>query len=58
VVAPKTQADYLKAFDVYQRLWDRLDADTASKVKVQNFERIFDAARQKVRAWEAKELRK
>ena len=58
IVAPKTQADYLKAFDVYQRLWERLDADTASKVKSKNFERIFDTARAKVRAWEAAQLRK
>jgi len=56
-VAPKTQADYLKAFNAYQRLWERLDAETASKVKSQNFERIFDAARRKVRAWEAGQLR-
>ena len=58
VVAPKTQADYLKAFNAYQRLWERLDADTASKVKSRNFERIFDAAREKVRAWEARQIRK
>ena len=52
-VAPKTQADYLKAYDAYQKLWDRLDAGTAVKVKSANFERIFDTARKKVRAWEA-----
>lgn len=57
-VAPKSQDDYLKAFDVYQKLWVRLDADTAAKVKAGNFERIFDAARAKVRAWEAAQLRK
>lgn len=57
-VAPKSQADYLKAFDVYQKLWERLDAETASKVKAKNFERIFDAARVKVRAWEAAQIRK
>jgi hypothetical protein len=57
-VAPKSQADYLKAFDVYQKLWDRLDADTAAKVKSRNFERIFDAARIKVRAWEAAQVRR
>jgi Amidohydrolase len=57
-VAPKTQAEYLKAFDVYQKLWDRLDAETANKVKSQNFVRIFDAARKKVRAWEAAQIRK
>lgn len=55
-VAPNTQADYLKAFDAYQRLWERLDADAANKVKSKNFERIFDAARVKVRAWEAAQL--
>jgi len=56
-VAPKTQADYLKAFNAYQRLWERLDAQTANKVQSQNFERIFDAARKKVRAWEASQIR-
>jgi hypothetical protein len=39
-------------------LWDRLDVATARKVKAQNFERIFDAARVKVRAWEAAQIRK
>ena len=53
-----TQADYLKAFDAYHRLWERLDAETASKVKSRNSERIFDAARAKVRAWEEAQLRK
>jgi hypothetical protein len=57
-VAPKTQADYLKVFDAYQRLWECLDAQTASKVKAKNFERIFDAARTKVRTWEAGQIRK
>jgi hypothetical protein len=57
-VAPKTQADYLKAFDAYRRLWERLDAETASKVKSKNFERLFDAARIKVRAWESAQVRK
>jgi len=57
-VAPKSQADYLKAFDAYQKLWERLDAETAGKVKAKNFERIFDAARVKVRAWEAAQIQK
>jgi predicted TIM-barrel fold metal-dependent hydrolase len=55
-VAPRTQADYLKAYDAYAKLWARLDADTASKVKSKNFARIFDAARVKVRAWEARQV--
>ncbi|PWT72958.1 MAG: amidohydrolase [Proteobacteria bacterium] len=57
-VAPKTQADYLKAFGAYQRLWERLDLATSSKVRSENFERIFNAAREKVRAWEATQARK
>lgn len=52
-VAAKTQADYLKAYHAYQKLWDRLDAGTAAKVKSANFERIFDTARKKVQVWEA-----
>jgi hypothetical protein len=57
-VAPKSQADYLKAYDAYQKLWERLDVSTANRVKVENYERIFDAARAKVRAWEAKQVQK
>jgi predicted TIM-barrel fold metal-dependent hydrolase len=55
-VAPKSQAEYLKAFDVDERLWARLDPATATKIKSKNFERIFDAARLKVRAWEASNI--
>src|SRR3954452_17913764 len=54
-VAPKSQVEYLKAYDAYGKLWDRLDAQTARKVKVQNYERLFDAARLRVRAWEQKQ---
>jgi len=56
-VAPRTQADYLKAFDVYRALWERLAPETAAKVKKGNYERIFDAARARVRAWEARQVR-
>ena len=57
-VAPKSRADYLKAFDAYQKLWERLDAETASNVKAKNFERIFDAARVKVREWQSAQIGK
>ncbi len=56
-VAPKTQADYLKPYDAYAKLWARLDAQTADKIKAKNYARIFDAARVKVRAWEAAQVR-
>jgi hypothetical protein len=56
--APKLQAGYLKAFKAYQKPWERLDAEAATNVKAKNFERIFDAARKKVWAWEAGQIRK
>jgi len=54
-VAPKSQVEYLKAYEAYRKLWERLDAQTARKVKLQNYERLFDAARLRVRAWEQKQ---
>lgn len=54
-VSPRTQEAYLASYRAYQPLLDRLDPVTAAKIKSRNYERIFDAARQKVRAWEKKE---
>ena len=54
-VAPRTQAELLRTYVGYQPLWDRLDADTAARVKSGNFARLFDAARAKVRAWESRQ---
>ena len=51
--APMDQATYLKVFRQYEPLWKALDADTSRKVRLQNYERIFDEARSKVRAWES-----
>jgi len=52
-VAPADQASYLKIVDVYQPLFARLTPDTKQKVLKGNYERVFDEARRKVRAWEA-----
>ncbi len=52
-VGPKTQADYLRVLAMYNPLWDKLPPDVADKVRKKNYERIFDNARTKVRAWEA-----
>jgi hypothetical protein len=51
-VAPKDQASYLKVFYQYEPLWKMLDAEASANVRLKNYERIFDAARVKVRAWE------
>lgn len=52
-VAPSSQETYLKVYYQYDPLWKLLDPVTSQKVRKGNYERIFDAARQRVRAWEA-----
>jgi Amidohydrolase len=50
--APEDQSKYLKVFYQYDRLWKALDAETSRKVRLRNYERLFDEARRKVRIWE------
>jgi predicted TIM-barrel fold metal-dependent hydrolase len=54
--AAPTQADYLKTYGVYDPLWNILDRETSRKVRLANFERIFDNSRRRVRAWESVHL--
>jgi predicted TIM-barrel fold metal-dependent hydrolase len=51
-VAPKDQASYLKVYDLYAPLFARLTPEASVKLRKGNYERLFDAARVKVRAWE------
>jgi len=51
-VAPTSQANYLRVYEQYKPLWALLTHDASAKVRKENYERIFDQARQKVRAWE------
>jgi predicted TIM-barrel fold metal-dependent hydrolase len=51
-VAPSSQEQYLKVYYQYQPLWKLLDEKAREKVRKGNYERLFDEARQKVRAWE------
>lgn len=55
-VAPANQEKYLKVYDQYLPLWKLLDRETSEKVRKRNYERIFDEARLKVRAWEKAKL--
>ena len=52
-VAPKNQETYLRVYSMYGPLWSLLSKDASEKVRKGNYERLFDAARPKVRAWEA-----
>jgi hypothetical protein len=51
--APADQSKYLKVFYQYDALWKALDAETSRKVRLSNYERLFNEARRRVRTWES-----
>jgi len=51
-VGPNNQTAYLKVYNMYAPLWKLLTPEASEKVRKKNFDRIFDAAKVKVRAWE------
>ena len=55
-VAPTNQKDYLKIYSMYAPLWKQLTPAAAEKIKKGNYERLFDGARTRVRAWERANL--
>ena len=55
-VAPLNWDRYARTHAVYRPLWERLDAATRARVERLNYERVFDAAVPKVRAWERNQL--
>lgn len=52
-VAPTTADAYLTTYRLYAPLWAALSPEARQKVRMGNYERLFDAARKRVRAWEA-----
>ncbi len=56
-VGPTDQAKYLKVYDLYAPLFARLIPEASEKVRKGNYERIFDEARRRVRAWEQTNLK-
>jgi predicted TIM-barrel fold metal-dependent hydrolase len=57
VVAPKSPEPYFAVYELYRPLWTRLTPEAREKVLKGNYERIFDAARVRVRAWEKANVR-
>jgi len=55
-VAPPDQATHLAIYRSYAPLWKQLTPAARRKVLFENYERIFDAARVRVRAWERAHL--
>jgi len=52
VVAPKNPEAYYAVFNMYAPVWKALTPEASEKLRKGNYERLFDAARKKVRAWE------
>jgi predicted TIM-barrel fold metal-dependent hydrolase len=52
-VAPRSPAAWFVTYDLYAPLWAALSPDASRQVQVGNYERLFNAARRNVRAWEA-----
>jgi hypothetical protein len=56
-VAPAGPAPYFAVFDMWAPVWQQLTSDTSLKVRKGNYERLFDTARARVRAWERATLK-
>lgn len=56
-VAPTDPDRYMKVHEMYAPLWSALTPEASAKVRKGNYERLFDQARTKVRAWEKANLR-
>jgi hypothetical protein len=58
VVAPKSVEAMTAVFHVYDPLWKLLTEEASYNVRIGNYERLFDDARVRVRAWEKANLKK
>jgi len=51
-VAPASLAPLMKVYDTYAALWNALTPEASWKVRIGNYQKLFDTARARVRAWE------
>ena len=52
VVAPTSIDAPMAVYNLYEPLWKALSPEVSHKVRIGNYQRLYDAARVKVRAWE------
>lgn len=52
-MAPKDPEHYFRTYRLYDPLWPLLTKDASLKIRKGNYERVFDEAKTRVRAWEA-----
>ena len=51
-VAPQSAEPYYQVFEMWAPVWSRLTPETSQKVRIGNYQRLFDEGRKRVRAWE------
>ena len=56
-VAPSSQEAYLTVYRSYAPLFSHLSSEASEKLRIGNFNRLFDAARKRIRAWESADRR-
>jgi hypothetical protein len=56
-VAPASPEPYFAVFDMWTPIWRLLTPAASLKVRKDNYQRIFDEGRRRVRAWEAANVR-
>jgi len=56
-VAPADQATQLRVYNLWDPIWAELTPEASLKIRKGNYERLFDAARLRVRAWEQANLK-
>lgn len=56
-VAPPDQAAQLRVFHLWDDIFSKLTPAASAAIRIGNYERLFDAARTRVRAWEKANVR-
>ena len=56
-VAPRDQATQLRVFHLWDRIFAQLTAEASLAIRRGNYEKLFDAGRARVRAWEREHVK-
>ncbi len=56
-VAPADQATQLRVFEMWDPIWKLLTPEASRKVRLENYERLFNEGRRRVRTWEKENLK-
>jgi hypothetical protein len=57
-VAPASSAQYYAVYETWAPVWKQLTPEASEKIRRGNYERLFDAGRARVRAWEQANVRR